>query len=185
MRNTCLVLPLTPLSPLGRETMSEKTCCPNGQQPHCVHSDTAQWRESQLKRCRTGNYCSGRSADALSTALLTQTELSITVREVALTVTGGELWTFGRAQTRAHEVTPQKGEVREGWPNSLLLKTWQYRFNPHPLTQSWPSGGFDDKSDIGLMLMLMLFQSFWSWTTKKASFFLHILSILAMKGAQM
>ena len=63
---------------------------------------------------------------------------------------------MGRAQTRAHEVTPQKGEVREGWPNSLLLKTWQYRFNPHPLTQSWPSGGFDDKSDNADAILVIL-----------------------------
>ena len=48
----------------------------------------------------------GRSADALSTALLTQTELSITVRAVALTGGGAlDIW------TRAPEVTPQKGEV--------------------------------------------------------------------------
>ena len=50
----------------------------------------------------------GRSADALSTVLLTQTELSITVGEVALSPEEGELWTFGQAHTRAPEVPPKK-----------------------------------------------------------------------------
>ena len=58
--------------------MSEKTCCPAALSLTPVH--------------KTVEYC---SAAALSTVLLTQTELSITVREVALTQR--ELWTFGRA----------------------------------------------------------------------------------------
>ena len=47
-----------------------------------------------MKRAAQQSIALGRSADALSTALLTQTELSITVREVALT--GGralDIWT--------------------------------------------------------------------------------------------
>ena len=148
MRNTWVVLPLTPLSPLGGETMSEKTCCPNAQlhsrytMPHSRYtSHNAHWRKAAQQihitqchtvdtqcctvdtQCRTVDThsgenpthttlcikrcCSallesiallwmGRSADALSTALLTQTELSITVGEEV-----AELWTFGRAHTRA------------------------------------------------------------------------------------
>ena len=84
----------SPLSPLGGETMSEKTCCPNAQQ---LHSSTAQCSDT-LHFGVVGSTCYcravlesialqlGRSADALSTVLLTQTELSITVgEEVALT----------------------------------------------------------------------------------------------------
>ena len=76
---------------------SSCVCC-------CVqHGSTvesvAQWQSRNVL---------GWSADALSTALLTQTELSITVRQSWLSQTEGELWTFGGAQTRAHEITPQK-----------------------------------------------------------------------------
>ena len=139
-------MPLTPLSSLGGEgeTMSEKTCCPNAQpclaQLLCVcaavDNAAAQWRKSELKRLHTqctqsaqwqSRNVLGWSADALSTALLTQTELSITVRQPWLSQTEGELWTFGGAQTRAHEITPQKVSISVANSKKCSLKCfWHY-----------------------------------------------------------
>ena len=94
MRNTWLVLPLTPLSPLG-ETMSEKTCCPNARL-HCSAQSSAvavEWGCSQHGAANTNRAINNSGC------------------EVPLSPKEGELWTFGQAHTGAPGVTSLKREV--------------------------------------------------------------------------